>query len=343
MTFNQNDYDAKLTMIRKHYRDSQLFLETYLDDYCGYHIYFRIDYIKSDKVYRLRWFDLDTVLTSRLSIYESSEVVAEQAVLDLILLASVVELPAKLIDSGKDNNVSFYMAASTKNAEFIDIKFYKYIPEELFFLKDVFTLIFRFLPKRLEAFLGELCTNVCSTSEYDYKEKFTFDLFKDDLNKLFSEAIVERGEKYYAENRVFFLEKVDDRYFAVVNGEELYLVVIQYDEKIKEVEVYCSCPCEFFCKHMYAVFKAIRAKKYKPFYKVMKKDEKSSNLLDVMSNFNYTLTIGMVEDVLGIIGDDGIIEWVPILNEKRLSDWIVVEDDAKGRLAYGIKALINGD
>ena len=45
---------------------------------------------------------------------------------------------------------------------------------------------------------------------------------------------------------------------------------------IKEIEknkvlLHCSCPCEFYCKHIYAALKAIQNGEEKKFYKVMMK------------------------------------------------------------------------
>ena len=123
---------------------------------------------------------------------------------------------------------------------------------------------------------------------YEYKEEFDFDLFNDDIDKLFRFQIVERGKKYYEEDRVEFLEKIDDRYFAIVNGSEKYVVIIKYIEKDKKMQVYCTCPCEFYCKHIYAVILAIRNNKGNRFYKIMYKNP-NKNLLERIMDFEYLL------------------------------------------------------
>ena len=87
------------------------------------------------------------------------------------------------------------------------------------------------LPSKLNPFFREISYIYSGEADnFAYENNFRFDLFKGDLDKLFEIPVVIRGTRYYDERRVLFLEKVDDRYFAVVNGNELYVVFIKYDE-----------------------------------------------------------------------------------------------------------------
>ena len=97
------------------------------------------------------------------------------------------------------------------------------------------------------------------------------------------------------------------------------------------MQVYCSCPYEGFCKHVYAVIMAIREKDFKKFYKIMPK-RNYSDMFDKLMNINYVFSIGMVEDVFGILTDDGNIKWLPILDEENNSKWVIVEDDNDNKL-----------
>lgn len=337
MTFEDKEYNKKIQTIRKYYKNDKLFLETYFDNYNGFNIYIRIDYVSSDKCYKLRWFDLDYVKTSKISKYVSSEYIEDEIVLGIKELVSEASVPNEKYSIGKDNNVSVLINSACKNSKNFNIKFYRYLPEDIEGLDEVFDLLFMSLPKKLEPFLDEVLGN--NVSDIEYEKKFRFDLFNDDIFELFDEEIINRGESYYQEKKVIFLEKIGDRYFSVVSGNELYVVVIKYDEISHDMQVFCSCPCEFFCKHVYAVIRAIREKKFNPFYKIMVKSE-YEDMFERLMDFNYSLSIGVVDDVIGVIGDNGEIEWKPILDDNGKTKWVIVEDDQKNSLVKSITSLI---
>lgn len=341
MTFNEKDYKGKLECIEKYYSNDTLFFAAYFNNYNSFHIYIRIDYIEKLKCYKLRWFDLDFVKTSKLSVYESCEYIEEDVVLEIEKLCSNLTIDQKKNYWGKENNVGIYIDAKCKNSEEVKIKFYKYIPEGHNELCNIMSLVFDNLPGKLNPFYKEISYIYSGDADnFVYENNFRFDLFKGDLDKLFEIPVVIRGTRYYDERRVLFLEKVDDRYFAVVNGNELYVVIIKYDEVSKDMQVYCSCPYEGFCKHVYAVIMAIREKDFKKFYKIMPK-RNYSDMFDKLMNINYVFSIGMVEDVFGILTDDGNIKWVNILDEENNSKWVIVEDDNDNKLTKSMTKFLD--
>lgn len=327
MTFKEKDYKGKLEFIEKYYDNDTLFFAAYFNNYNSFHIYIRIDYIEKLKAYKLRWFDLDFVKTSKIFVYESSEYIEEDVVLEIERLCEKLTIDQKKNYWGKENNVGIYIDSKCQNSDDVKIKFYKYIPEKHDELYEIMKIVFDILPKKLNPFFEEISYIYSDVSRnFKYENSFRFDLFNGDLDKLFDIPVVVRGTRYYDERRVLFLEKVDDRYFAVVNGNELYVVIIKYDEVSKDMQVYCSCPCDFFCKHIYAVIMAIREKNFKKFYKIMPR-RNYADMFDKLMNISYVFSIGMVEDVIGILSDDGEIKWVDILDEDKNSKWVIVEDD----------------
>ena len=83
-------------------------------------------------------------------------------------------------------------------------------------------------------------------------------------NEIYLTETRERGQKYYEEGRVHFLEKIGNSYFAIVEGTESYVVIInQVDDS--HIRFWCSCKYNTFCKHLYAVLLAIRNKKFNNF------------------------------------------------------------------------------
>lgn len=341
MTFNEKDYKGKLECIEKYYSNDTLFFAAYFNNYNNFHIYIRIDYIEKLKSYKLRWFDLDFVKTSKLSVYESSEYIEEDVILEIEKLCSTLTIDQKKNYWGKENNVGIYIDSKCNNSQEVKIKFYKYIPEGHNELYEIMSLVFDNLPSKLNPFFREISYIYSGEADnFAYENNFRFDLFKGDLDKLFEIPVVIRGTRYYDERRVLFLEKVDDRYFAVVNGNELYVVIIKYDEVSKDMQVYCSCPYEGFCKHVYAVIMAIREKDFKKFYKIMPK-RNYSDMFDKLMNINYVFSIGMVEDVFGILTDDGNIKWLPILDEDNNSKWVIVEDDNDNKLTKTMTSFLD--
>ena len=80
----------------------------------------------------------------------------------------------------------------------------------------------------------------------------------------------------------------------VEDENRVHLVVI---DQLKENEalLWCDCKCDFYCKHIYAVFKAIRNKKFNNFYKV-KYTGGNESLLEKVTVGNFQLCFGIEDD-----------------------------------------------
>jgi len=328
-----NEVEKKINAIQKYFKKSNLLLEIYLLNYETYNLYIRIDYLKKLNVYKISWFDLE-ITDNKIEKYMGNEYISRKTI-DYI--SDILE--------NKENN---YHEEQVKNTvifnayinEGYHYRFSRFIPKRLSFLGEIFAIIFNHLPKKLDNFLYELHAELMETrSRYEYQDTFIFDLYNDDLKKLFSKKIIERGEKYYKEGQVKFLEKIEDKYYAIVIGTEKYLVVIKYDENTNEMLVYCTCPCEFYCKHIYSVIKAIRNKKENKFYKVLYINKKV-NLLESTMKSKYILCSGVEEDYLEIINKYGEIELVPLLDEEDNLNFKVLEDNKNNTLTKEIEKVI---
>lgn len=243
----------------------------------------------------------------------------------------------------EEDTVILKVNIPTKEDKNIDVSFKKYLPKSLSHLADLIIFIFNNMPKKYDGFLFTILAKLTDTTEkYEYKKEFDFDLFEDDIDKLFSYQICQRGKKYYEESRTIFLEKIDNRYFAIVEGTEKYLTIIKYNEEEKKMQVFCSCPCEFYCKHMYAVILAIRNNKFNRFYKIMYKNP-DKNLLERIMDFDYFLCLGVVEQNLEIINNYGEFELVPILDVNNRYNWEVLEDSEDEKLMKQIKYFLDNN
>ena len=176
-------------------------------------------------------------------------------------------------------------------------------------------------------------------NRFEYREGLDFDLFKDKLENVFEYQIIERGKEYYKEGRVLFLEKIDERYFAVVGGKELYVVIIKYDSENNKTYVYCSCPCDYVCKHICAVILSIRDNKFRKFYKITRVND-DMPLMERLMNFNFMITIGIDDQGVNyLVIEDGQIKILPVLNKDGISAWKVLEDDSKNSLSKRLKDI----
>lgn len=332
----------KIDLIRKYFRKDKMFLELILFNYSGYYIYVRIDYLKKTKSYKLSWFDLDKVLDNNIDKYSSFEYMEDNIINDISFIFNNYDCDLEEKRSLNDEDlVTLKANIKTKVNKMIDVEFNRYLPRDLRVLDSLFIIIFRYLPKRLDSFLEEIFASIYNNSTYDYRREIDLDLFNDDIDDIFSYNITKRGLDYYENDKVLYLEKVDDRYFGVVEGSKKYVVVIKYNEEKKKMSVYCSCPCDFYCKHIYAVILSIRNNELKRFCKVMFKD-KSKNLLERMLDYDYFLCLDVVDDkYLEIINNKGDIELVPIFDSEGMEQFDILEDTDEFLITNKIRKIID--
>lgn len=332
----------KIELINKYFKKDNNIIELSLINYEGYNIYIRLDELKSTKTFKLSWFDLDLILDKNMDKYISSEYIPKDKIEAFINnINSLENINTNYKSEVQDNcKVKLDVKINTKNKEQISVEFYKYLPEEITYVYNILNFIFQNLPKKLEGFLYEIISSLTGqTTKYEYQKEFDFDLFNDDINSLFDERIIERGSEYYDDKRVLFLEKIDDRYFAVVNGTYKYLTIVKYNDEEKKTQVYCNCPCEFFCKHIYAVMKAIRNDEFSRFYKICQKNN-TKDLLEKVLSFDYYLCLGVEDDLLVIVNNQGSLELVPVVDEDNNPLWDVLEDTEDEYLTKEIENII---
>lgn len=332
-------FNNKVNIIKKFYKKEESCIELSLINYAGYNIYITLNYNKKYDYYKLRWFDLDKMNDSNVEKYDSCSFISNQTVNIVRDIFGTNTKSSKYIEEIDDNRdiVVFKTKFGTKVDDEINVKFKRFIPNKIDHIMDLFFILFNNMPKNFEVFFYELASSV---NNHDYNEEFNFDLFKGDLNKLFSYPIIERGENYYIDSNVKFLEKIDGKYYAVVEGNTKYAVVIDYDEKNKNMSVSCSCPCEFCCKHIYAVILSIRNNKFNKFFKIMYSNSDES-LLDKITNFNFALCIGIEDKKFIIVSSYGKLESVDMFDEIGKYCWEIIEDNKTGDLKSQIKEVLD--
>lgn len=333
--------NKKISWIKKYYKKDSILLELAFLNYEKHNLYIILTESRKYHTFRLSWFDLDSIKDKTIAKYLSCQTISSFmiAALQDTYAQQTIQLESSSEFSFNDEIVVLRTAFQTKDDTKIEVSFQKYLPVSLLPLSNLFFFVFSNLPKEYNELYYELFAEITETTEkYEYKREFDFDLFRDDLEKLFQKVIIQRGKKYWKEERVLFLEKIGSTYFAVVEGTEKYIVMIKYNDEKKRTQVSCSCPCEFYCKHIYAVILAIRNNAFRRFYKIMLKNS-NQNLLELVENFEYFLCLGLKEKSFEIINHDGCLETVPILDENGKYNWEILEDSEDETLKNQVKKL----
>lgn len=106
----------------------------------------------------------------------------------------------------------------------------------------------------------------------------------EELDDEFSFQIKERGIDYYKSGNVILCLKDNNKYFAKVKGSnnEPYIVNIEITED--DILCDCSCPCDFPCKHEYAVLIAISNQEYTNIKLKPEVKEKKENLQNILKD-----------------------------------------------------------
>lgn len=335
--------EEKLKLVNKCFKKTNLLLDIEMYNYEGCNIYIRLDFYKKEKVHKISWVDLNLINNKNVKPYINSEYVSVKY-LDNIAhsinnnnLNSINYTDLDVNDGLVKLNLYFY---EKKKRNSINILFHRYIPNELAFLFDIFANVFDNLPYKLEMFLRILAAKLNGEEEkYDNEKSFKFDLYKDELDICFRKNVITKGRKYYASDKVKFLEKINDKYYAVVEEKDNYAVIINYNKELDETTLYCSCPCEFHCEHEYAVMLAIRNKEFNKFYKVTY-DIETENVMEKIVGFKYYLCAGVKDDKLILLNNYGKIEYVSLFNKEGKLMWKVIEDDKKSTLKKKIDKIM---
>ena len=326
-------YNKLLDKVKASYKHTDMLYDIYLENYNSYYIYIRLDYYKKSKCYKLSWIDLTNVVGNKFEDVISYEYIPMYLMEQANKLINNIQLKEYKVKLNDKNIVRF-------NSGDISVSFNDYIPLELKNLLDIFIFTFNNLPHRTNEFLQRMMALITGQkNRFEYREGLDFDLFKDKLENVFEYQIIERGKEYYKEGRVLFLEKIDERYFAVVGGKELYVVIIKYDSENNKTYVYCSCPCDYVCKHICAVILSIRDNKFRKFYKITRVND-DMPLMERLMNFNFMITIGIDDQGVNyLVIEDGQIKILPVLNKDGISAWKVLEDDSKNSLSKRLKDI----
>ena len=331
------ELNEKILYLRKNFKKNKNLFELILEKYENINYYIRVDYNPSLKGYYLYTCDLD-YLDKKTTKYINRQFIKASAVSYVLDVCDNFNLePYEFIEYDTDI-VTFIVNDKT-------YKFNRYIPSNLYELSVLALFMGMYIPNRLHTIYEELVSVINGTSfRYEYNKEFKFDLFKDDLDKIYTSDVMLSGDEIYETGKVRFLEEFEGKYLGLIEGKDNYAFIIQieYNKEKNTTRILNTCECVGFCKHSYAMINAIRDKKFNNFYKVriIRKNEDAFERL--MSVANSLLCIGAFGEKIQVLDDTFSFVDIPILNEDGDVSFEIIEDN-DGELQEYVDKVVRGE
>lgn len=312
-----NEYLAK--------KGHTLEMSIYLSNYNHNNIYVRFDYIKKLAVYKIVWVDLNFFDEKHIEDYINVQMVTKYLSLKIAekMLAFEQESTYSYNEDILGDRVEILSYFKGDTREYI---FDRFLPLELEQLIDPLAMIFSYLPRSMDVFLNEIFGKFDGTEErFNYTKPTKFNLLTSDYKKLFKQSTKELGEKIYNAGNVTFLEKFDNKYYAIVEDRGPNLVILDQIEEEYSL-LLCNCKNHTYCKHIYATLKAIRKNEFKKFYKV-KYTGREETLLEKVMLGSFNLCFGIDGSKILLVTEDSGIFPVDIIQKGKCVFEVLEDDD----------------
>ena len=138
----------------------------------------------------------------------------------------------------------------------------RYIPKEWSFMFESLVILFEHVPNIMRELCNEILV-ILNDEDFDikYNRSIGFDLFNDDLDKLFNNKFL----NYVSDIKIDYLEIVNGKYFGIINDR---IIILEYIYSKKILNLYCSVEDEAMDLYFYVIIKNIRMKKFIKYTKV---------------------------------------------------------------------------
>lgn len=266
-------------------RKEKVVLDLYLRDYDCSNYYFAIVYNSKIEKFKVLMVPLDAI--------DDSKYLEEYFCYQFIFVKTVENIMKEIHDNEEiieRENINYQ---STLDSYYIEInthiaskdycfKFSQYIPTTLPFFFNIMVLLFEHLPN----IVSELCNKILylfqnPNDAIRYNGSYSFNLYKDSFLVLFTEKIVNNCK--YLLKDVSFLERVGNKYYAVINNE---WVCIHYIDSLNKMNIY-SGQYPVLGEEIFIVLQAIIKEKFHSFYHLSILDEDEVYLCYGFSNGNF--------------------------------------------------------
>ena len=264
--------DDKLKLIEKYQkkRKEKKVVDLIIRDYDQSNFYIALVYNERIEKYKVMFVPLDVVDGDNVEDYVCYQFIKVQMakyIIDTMDEFNYLYLE-KDFRERKNPNINNYYIEFNAYKEKKNYKFTatKYIPKDWLFLYEVIVLLFEHLPHIVSELCVELLKILNNNSDVvEYQLSYNFDIYNDDFEKIFTDQAITEGEKIFNNKQVKFIEKVNDKYFAIVKE---HIVIVEYNERNKILNLYCDNPCSTHQGHLYAAILNILNNKFRSFYKV---------------------------------------------------------------------------
>lgn len=300
------------------------YMTMFLDGYNNNHIYINFCYADDIKAYRLVWFDLNFINVKHLDRYISEQIMTSFSANKLIENLRKIDYKSDevLNDNILGDRVYIKLFLDGEKSYVFD----RFLPKKWSKFIDPFILAFSYLPRGMDLFLNEMFAIFDKAEEqYNSRKAIKLDVFKDKFEKHFGDLARDKGTKLYANGRVTFLEKINDKYIAIVDDIEPRLVIV---DQINNdfTALWCTCNKAHYCEHIFAALLALRNKTFNNFYKVRYKGD-NFTLLDMVRDGLIYFCFGIDGDNLLLVSDNEGIVAAPIVENGKCMFEVIEDDD----------------
>lgn len=327
MLFGKSKNKSVFDVINDHLikKGHRLLMSIFLSGYNGNNIYIRFDFLPKLSVYKIVWVDINFFDEKHIDDFINMQMITKFVSISLVEKMMAVDYESDFITNedivGDRVEILSYFNDAAK--EYV---FDRFLPLEWEKLIEPLVLVFSYLPRGMDVFLNEMLGKFEGTEEkYNYSKPVKFDLLKSDLAELFRPISLEGGAKLYEDGKVTFLEKVGNKYFALIKDKGAHFVVLDQVDP-EHALVSCDCNLDYHCKHSCAALLALRDKKFNNFYKVKLINNKASSFeLSILGQF--FMAYGIEKDQMMIVAPEGVVFPVDIIQDGKCVFEVIEDDD----------------
>lgn len=277
-------------------KNERIIIDLYLRDYDKSNFYIALVFNKKIEKFKVLYVPIDAI--------GNSDSVEEYFCYQFIFLHTVNYL-LETVNKNEENfkDIKLDRCSDTMDSYYIEINTYvdsknyrftftQYIDRDFKFLFDVVVTMFEHLPN----VVNELCYKLLEDFNEDldvckYTYSYDFDLENDDVSNLFDKNVVKKCK--YSFDDIKFIEKIGNRFYVVLKN---YVIIVD-DFSFNNIVNVSANGLEKNSEEIYIVFKAIKEKLEKKFYRL----EVLNNDNDESVRTKYYFCYGIEEDYFKVI------------------------------------------